>query len=114
MKIHGTEYTDTKGIRNRITELRNENARLGESDGRVTELVMLQDVLDAAPVERPTKPAPRKPSAETLRRSRREICSVHYTDEKGYKKRRGFASYDGLDGFLEKAESRGYCVIAYA
>jgi len=90
------------------------NAQHGASDGRVTEINYLRELLPTLRVailpQRTATPR-RRPVKSLLARAN---FSVHYTDAEGYKKTRHYITEEGLDKFLSTADARGFCVLAYA
>lgn len=56
---HGTTYKTTEAAEARLAELDADNARYGESDGRVTEQILIREALAAAPKPRVEEPTTR-------------------------------------------------------
>ena len=66
---HGATYRTAAEANARIAELNEENARLGASDGRVTEILLITEALQDAGLEagpRAAQPVAKRPAAPVL------------------------------------------------
>lgn len=91
-----------------IAERREANRQYGESDGRVTEIDFLQDLLETMPKPSPARAPLRKPKRQPDYR-----FSVHYIDAYGHRRSRMYVTREAFDRFLDTARDKGYEVIAY-